>query len=426
MDRKQESAYEYFVHYPGWNREWDTWVSQEAMLKFSEELNGAPVNGSKAGAGAGGTGASKATSSRGASPAKAGGGGCGGSGSGSGAQQQKPPPSAAAVPFNPAAARGSMPQLRKLAGSLTAPPAAVAAARAVARAAEAEAEAAARRRKKKRSADDTGTLAPAERVDAPLPPALAAALVDDHARLDSGIAPAPLPVTPCVDQILAAYARDSRSERERAAGLRTKKSGSKSNSKRSAAAAAAASAVRGGIAVASPVPFEDDLADSLRDYFDKIALKMLLYPCERREAERAARGAGLAPGALLGGRHLARLLVMLPALLPPRPRPVDRAFGGGGAAGAGPESATVPVDVQLRHFMRWLAKGADVYLRAPPAGEEEEEEEEEEREGGGGGKGAAAANEKAAAEPASAPAHDASAEGYKEGEPSAKKAKVVE
>ena len=72
MERKHESAYEYFVHYPGWNKEWDTWVSQEGMLKFSEELNGAPLNGA-GGGGAGGGGsraaaASKASSSRGASP----------------------------------------------------------------------------------------------------------------------------------------------------------------------------------------------------------------------------------------------------------------------------------------------------------------------------------------------------------------------
>ena len=114
---------------------------------------------------------------------------------------------------------------------------------------------------------------------------------------------------------------------------------------------------------------------------------MLLYAPEREEAERAV-ATGLSPGALLGGRHLLRLLVMLPALLPPRARPVERAFGGGGGGAiAGPESATVPVDVQLRHFMRWLARGADVYLRAPPEGErddddEEEKEGEEEEEGG--------------------------------------------
>ena len=420
LEKKHESAYEYLVHYPGWNKDWDDWVSQEAMLKFSEELSGAPVHGGGGGGGkvtsaaasaataaASTAGAGKAASSRGDSPAK------GGSG------QQKPPLSAAA-PFNPAAARGSTPQLRSLAGSLPAPPAAVAAARAVAAAAEAEAEAAARRRKKKRSADDVA-LAPAKRVNAPLPPALAAALVDDHDRLMSGIAPSRLPITPCVDQVLAAYARDSRAERERAAGAKRRRRRRKG---REGAAAGA------GIPAASPVPFEDDLADSLRDYFDKVVLKMLLYPCERAEAE-AATATGLSPGALLGGRHLLRLLVMLPALLPPGPKPVERAFGGGGgaAAGAGPESATVPVDVQLRHFMRWLAKGADTYLRAPPAGDKAEEEAgEEEEEGAGIGKGKSPSPAPAKGKAAAAPASGAAAvptEGDKE-EPAAKKAKVAE
>lgn len=274
--------------------------------------------------------------------------------------------------------------LRSLAGSLPAPPAAVAAARAVAAATEAEAEAAARRRKKKRSADD---VAPAttQRANAPLPPALAAALVDDHDRLDSGLLPPRLPVAPCVDQILAAYARDSRAERDRAAGVKQqkkRKTKTKKGGKETKKTDNDGDGDDGGrisVPVASAIPFEDDLSDSLRDYFDKVVMKMLLYPCERREAERAV-STGLSPGSLFGGRHLLRLLVMLPALLPPRPKQVERAFGGGGGAPPGPASATVPVDVQLRHFMRWLAKGAGLYLRAPPAGEEGEGEEEEKEE----------------------------------------------
>ena len=138
-----------------------------------------------------------------------------------------------------------------------------------------------------------------------------------------------------------------------------------------------------------PPPPSPQLADSLRDYFDKALPRLLLYDAER-PAAAAAAAAGVAPGAVWGARHLLRLVYALPSLLPRLPK-------GAGAVGGeyAPYAATA---ARVAHFVAWMGDRRG-WLFEGAALEEEEEEE--------GAAGAARSRSRSPVRKSSAPPADA-------------------
>lgn len=150
----------------------------------------------------------------------------------------------------------------------------------------------------------------------------------------------------------------------------------------------------------SPPP-SPQLADSLRDYFDKALPRLLLYDAER-PAAAAAAAAGVAPGAVWGARHLLRLVYALPSLLPRLPK-------GAGAVGGeyAPYAATA---ARVAHFVAWMGDRRGWLFEGAALEEEEDGEGEEKEEGAAGAAGAARSRSrsrspvrKSSAPPANAP-----------------------